>query len=89
MMFVTESGSEYQTRRTPWDYEEIRRVNPGTAKRADGDWVRLVNLSDLVVGLPAWIVMESLSDYGPDDHGAHCSPGVTTRMTTPITRIER
>lgn len=86
--FETESGSVYEIRRTPWDYSEVRRVNTGAEKRADGEWVRLISFSTLEVGYPLLLEMENLGKYGPDDEGNRHGSFVTHRTTTVVTSIE-
>lgn len=78
MKFWTESGSAYEV-----EGNRIRRLNEHYEKRADGDWVLLLD-SRIEVGERAILVLESLSPYGPDDHGYTGS--VTTRTTSIVTR---
>lgn len=93
--FTTESGSVYETKRRyslegDGDHiDYIRRVNPDAAKRADGEWVRLYGHypNPLQVGSPAFLQMEGLSKYGPDDEGTHGSPLGTQRTTTVVTSV--
>lgn len=83
MKFQTVSGAIYQI-----EGDHIRRVNPNYRKRADGEWVRLWEQPQVELGLPVCILMDSLSDHGPDDYGNHLSgEGVTQRRTTPVERI--
>ena len=77
--FTTESGSVYEIRNTPWDYQEVRRVNPDAPKRADGQWVRLIDVSPLVEGRA--VILLTASPDGPDS--------ATYRTTTIVTSIER
>ena len=83
MRFETESGSTYEIRGG-----KIRRLNPASGKRADGFWIGLAEQPTVKVGFPVWIVMESLKDFGPDDYGNENVGEVTTRVTSPVTRIE-
>lgn len=91
MKFKTASGSTYEI----WSphYENtgtyIRRVNEEHSKRADGDWVPLVNEPTIVVGEQAVLVMESLRPYGGDDYGTpdEAADSVTTRVTSTVTEV--
>lgn len=82
--FRTTSGAHYET-----DGDRIRRHNTDsdTVKRADGEWVKLITLvpQPLKVGVRAFMIMEPLAAYGPDDHGN--SGGPTTRTTTPVIEV--
>lgn len=82
----TASGAEYEFEGT-----RVRRLSgESEEKRADGDWIELVNYeeftgADSLVGRCAVLVLESLAVYGPDDYGVEDSPApMTTRITTPV-----
>ena len=84
MKFMTSSGSMYEI-----ESGRVRRVNPGHEKRADGEWVTLVNDPAIRVGEQAYLVTESLRRYGSDDYGTsddEASPH-SIRVTTPVTYI--
>jgi len=83
MIFHTETGSTYEMKDG-----KIRRINPEASKRADGEWVTLLNDPYIEVGVSALLVLEPLSGYGPDDYGVE-DGGVTTRRTSYVTSIER
>lgn len=80
-VFETYSGSTYEI-----SHGKIRRLNPGAEKRADGLWVPLYILPELWIGAPAYLVMESLSGFGPDDSGQ--VGDLTTRITSEIVGID-
>lgn len=82
MKFLTESGSMYEI-----DGDHVRRVNEGYGKRADGEWIRLLEEPVVWEGYPARLVMESLSSYGPDDYDNTEPSNMTVRTTTPVERI--
>lgn len=86
MKFLTESGSIYEI-----DGNHVRRINEGYEKRADGEWVRLVD-PPLIVreGEPVVLRLESLANYGPDDYEntVQVTPDAeTVRVTTPVVRV--
>lgn len=83
MKFWTESGSVYEIKEF-----KIRRINDHYQKRADNEWVELLNEPQVELGHRVVLVTESLSRYGSDDYG-HDEGGVTWRTTTPVTRVER
>lgn len=88
--FETATGSTYEIVEHP-SGRVIRRVNSEAGKRADGEWIRLVNDPLLAVGESAYLAMESLSNYGSDDYGTHkedASP-YTFRTTSTVTKVER
>lgn len=82
MKFLTESGSIYEV-----DGDHIRRINPGYQKRADGEWVRLLQPSIIREGECAYLVLENLSEYGEDDYGTLVKSEATYRRTSPVERI--
>lgn len=90
MKFWTESGSKYEVRVTGYTTEGyfIRRVNDSHVKRGDEEWQELLSPPEIEVGLPATLLMKSLSDYGPDDEGNVGGTNVTMRRTTEVVRIE-
>lgn len=83
----TESGAVYE-----FEAGRVRRANPAHGKRGDGDWQVLVSQypETPTVGTRMVLVMESLRRYGGDDQGTpdHMASDVTTRTTTPVSRIE-
>lgn len=87
IQFETASSSQYEVRETP--SREMRRVNPSSGKRADGDWVRVHAMfpTKPEVGFRVLFVLESLSNLGPDDNGNVEPEGYTYRRTTPVTRV--
>lgn len=82
MIFHTETGSTYEIAES-----KVRRVNAEAAKRADGEWVRLLNDPWVEVGFSVLLVLEPLSGYGPDDYGFEDGL-LTTRKTSRVTSIE-
>lgn len=86
MRFTTETGSVYEIRDVNGLHREVRRVNHGMGKRADGEWVRLISHTAIEPGVPVTLEMASLSPYGPDDAG-HYAGGPTVRRTSPVTHI--
>ena len=84
MKFLTESGSIYEI-----DGDHIRRINerPQGAKRADGEWVRLMETPKIGVGECAFLVLENLSEFGEDDYGNLVKSESTWRRTSPVERI--
>lgn len=83
MKFLTESGSIYEI-----DGDHIRRINTEARKRADGEWIRLLEEPVVWEGYPVRLVMESLSSHGPDDYGNRDSvEPMTIRTSTPVERI--
>lgn len=79
-VFETYSGSRYELNKG-----KVRRLNPTSEKRGDGEWHELYILPELQIGAPAILVMESLSKYGPDDFGG--TGALTTRRTSDIVGI--
>lgn len=84
-ILTTESGACYEVLG-----DLIRRTEggDGNTKRRDGSWVRLLApLPDEdLTGVRLFLQLESLAAYGPDDYGtSDPHPGVTTRVTTPVT----
>lgn len=83
----TSSGAVYEF----WG-KSVRRVSGGDDKRADGDWMKLLNWEEFTlehsfVGVRLMLKLEQLSDLGPDDSGremGEVSGGFTTRVTTPV-----
>lgn len=86
--FHTETGSRYEIERH-YGLARIRRHNPDWGKRADDEWVPLLNDPHLEVGFPAILRMASLSALGPDDHGAPQGNDsvATIRTTSRVTAI--
>lgn len=84
MRFTTYSGSEYEI-----EGDWILRINQTAGKRADGEWVRLVNSPIIEVGQSAVLTMLSLSSYGTDDYETRpedASP-YTTRITSTVMEV--
>ena len=82
MKFLTESGSIYEI-----DGDHIRRINVGYEKRADGEWIRLLETPKIEVGECAFLVLENLSEYGEDDYGNLVKSEATWRRTSPVDRV--
>lgn len=83
IVFETESGARYWMRGG-----KIRRLNPDHEKRADGQWLKLVNEPVIEVGRRATLLVEPLSSYGPDDYGNSGEAAFTQRITTPVVGVE-
>ena len=83
IVFETMSGARYWIKGSM-----LKRLNPNDEKRGDGEWLRLLEEPEIVVGMPAYLVLEPLSKYGPDDYGVHGEAMVTNRVTTPVIGIE-
>lgn len=86
MIFKTVSGSIYEIQGN-----KVRRVNPEHKKRADGDWVELLETPVVEIGKRVSLAMRSLAELGPDDldntvRGDVLS--VTSRLTTEVEWIE-
>lgn len=84
MRFKTVSGSEYEIQDG-----EIRRLNALAGKRADGEWLTLIQEPVIEIGESAIIRTESLRTYGPDDYGTpdgEADP-FSTRITSEVTEI--
>lgn len=82
LVFETWSGSTYEI-----NHSMIRRLNPDYEKRGDGNWYTLYNRPEIWVGQPVYLMMESLSHLGADDHGT--GGGVlTTRTTSEVVGID-
>ena len=81
MIFTTYSGSTYEIKDG-----QVRRLNEGYAKRADGEWVALANDPVVEIGEPVVMILESLASRGPDDYGppAWAADTHTTRVTSPL-----
>jgi hypothetical protein len=88
MKFRTESGSVYELG-IVGGVECVRRLNPNYTKRADGEWVRVHNRSEVMVGAAVWLMVESLAHLGSDDTGNDTVEGanVTHRLTTPVEEV--
>lgn len=84
MKFTTVSGSEYEIKDG-----FVRRINPLAGKRADGEWVKLIQEPVIEVGESAILRTESLRKYGPDDYGTpdDQADDVTTRVTSTVTGV--
>lgn len=84
--FKTESGSEYVI-----NDGMVRRVNSKRGKRADGEWVRLINDPVIEVGARAVLVVESLRRFGPDDlkTGDELAADYSTRITSEIVEVSK
>lgn len=85
---TTESGAVYL-----YEPGRIKRLAADSdyEKRADGEWLTLYNEPTFKIGWRAFLVVRSLAALGPDDHGTlpeNTDPYVTTRITTPVVRIE-
>jgi len=82
---TTKSGAIYE-----FKGDQVRRVNASHKKRADGEWVKLIQVIPRrpEVGQMMILVIESLADHGPDDEGTTTPSDVTTRSTTTIVDIE-
>ena len=81
LVFETWSGSRYWIKSG-----KVKRLNASAEKRADGLWVPLYILPELWIGAPAYLVMESLSGFGPDDSGQ--VGDLTTRITSAVVGID-
>ena len=81
MIFTTYSGSTYEIKDG-----QVRRLNEGYAKRADGEWVTLANDPVVEIGEPVVMILESLASRGPDDYGtpAWAADTHTRRVTSPV-----
>lgn len=81
MIFTTYSGSTYEIKDG-----QVRRLNEGYAKRADGEWVTLANDPVVEIGEPVVMLLESLASRGTDDYGtpAWAADTHTTRVTSPV-----
>ena len=81
MIFTTYSGSTYEIKDG-----QVRRLNEGYAKRADGEWVTLSNDPVVEIGEPVVMILESLANRGPDDYGTPewAADTHTTRVTSPV-----
>ena len=88
LRFTTESGSIYEIQTTSTGAERVRRINPDAAKRADGEWLSIIQRSPIQIGSSALLNLESLSPYGPDDEGQEVAGGITIRRTSPVTNIQ-
>lgn len=84
MKFKTVSGSEYEIRDGL-----VRRINPEHEKRADGEWVRLINNPDVRVGECAIVTTESLRRFGGDDYETRDEEAnlFSTRITSTVTEV--
>jgi hypothetical protein len=84
MRFTTATGSTYEI-----DGDKVRRVGAeDNGKRADGEWVQLLNTPEIEVGRSALLILECLSSYGPDDEG-NLEPDspVTFRRTSAVVSV--
>jgi hypothetical protein len=79
----TESGSTYEL-----DGTRIRRINLDATKRADGEWLQLLATPDIIVGASMLLQLEPLNSFGPDDYGMQVASFSTTRITTPVIKVE-
>lgn len=88
MRFKTATGSEYEIVQHP-SGSVVRRLNAKHEKRADGEWVRLLNEPVIEVGEQALLTMSSLSAFGADDIGTpeDLASEYTTRVTSTITEV--
>ena len=82
---TTKSGAIYE-----FKGDQVRRVNPSHERRADGEWVKLIQVIPRrpEVGQGMVLVLESLAGFGPDDTGTNIPSNFTTRSTTAIVDIE-
>lgn len=78
----TETGSTYQ-----FDDGRVRRVNTDAEKRGDGRWLSLIAQVEPTVGESMMLIVESLSDEGPDDEGNVINGDVTFRRTSRVVEI--
>ena len=81
---TTQSGSVYELNEPG---TKIRRVEGSHDLRADGEWVRLLEPlpSEDLTGLRLFLVLEPLSDFGPDSWDQELSGAThTTRTTSPV-----
>lgn len=83
IVFETMSGARYWVKGNM-----LKRLNPNDEKRGDGEWLRLLEEPEIVVGMPAYLVLEPLSKYGPDDYDVSGEAVMTSRITTPVIGIE-
>ncbi len=89
LTFETYTGSTYQIEDTPAG-GFVRRVNSDQKKRGDERWVRLHNNPIVEVGSSVFLVLDSLKEEGPDDHGnvvGDEDERFTYRTTSYVTRI--
>lgn len=84
MKFSTYSGSEYEIQDGM-----VRRLNSNYGKRADGEWIWLIEEPVVKVGESAILRMKSLSSYGEDDLWTprEHTTAITTRITSTVTEI--
>jgi hypothetical protein len=85
MIFTTETGSTYEIN-DDGGVPYVRRLNSWYEKRADGEWIKLLNTPKVELGGNVTLVLESLSEYGPDDHGT-IGGGATVRRTSRVTEV--
>ena len=89
LKFVTSSGSVYEIRDG-----SVRRINRTAEKRADGEWVKLLEPPVVKKGFQVVLVTEPLECFGPDDSGDWPTQPdnrnlyYSTRITTPVIYIE-
>ena len=79
----TESGSTYQV-----DGDRIRRVSESDEKRGDGEWLQLLAAPIIAVGGSMFLQLEPLDSFGPDDYGMQFASFTTTRITSPVVKVE-
>lgn len=84
MKFKTVSGSHYEI-----VADRIRRLNPMTEKRGDGEWIKLVRVPYVAVGERVVLTLVSLSKYGADDYGTPISQDSpeTVRITSTVVEV--
>lgn len=82
LVFETYTGSTYEI-----NHGKVRRLNPDYEKRGDGNWYTLYNRPEIEVGQSAYLMMESLADFGVDDYGAE-GGALTTRTTSEVVGID-
>lgn len=84
---VTVSGSLYKIDETG---KYVKRVNQDDHKRADDEWVRFEDHSEIRLDAPIAFTLASLAASGPDDYGNQADPARhphTFRLTTPVVEI--
>jgi len=79
----TESGAVYQI-----DGDRIRRVNKNHEKRGDGQWLQLLTAPTITVGGSMLLQLQPLDSFGPDDYGMQFASFTTTRITSPVIKVE-
>lgn len=84
MKFTTYTGSTYEI-----EDSRVRRINADSKKRADGDWINLLNNPKVVIGDSVEMVLAPLTGYGPDDDGFRSTTSThTLRVTSAVVSID-